>query len=570
VTEFKTAALRELAEQQTRFTPSARRQAQVAAALKLLGEIEAEKQYPYQYVCFRLTDYRSEAYPDLLISGDALRHDLELFARRVEKSLPPLPIEQAIEPMLTLEEVSKRFNVSTKTISRWRVKGLTSRRVKVNGRSQLGFPRVAVEKFVAEHPTLVAKGAKFSHLSEDEKDGILRQARELRDLGMTLTEVSKKVAAQLGRSPEAVRYTIKNFDRIHPEHALFPAVIGPLSATAKEQIFQAKQQLDLAREKAKLTGETVEDTVTTIAKQFGRTRSSMYRVVNEVRAKDLVRTPVDYIYNPEFDDPAKEIAILAEMPGRAEFDAKRAGKTAPKDVPPQMMHLYEWPLLNKEQEQHVFRKMNFLKHKLHKLQETLDPTKARVQDLLQIDSYKEGIKQCRDLLISCNQRLVYAQAKMKLASGETIDDLVSDGNLSLMRAVEKFDYGRGNKFSTYATWAIMKNFARSIPDSKTHKQRYMTGHDELFEAKADVRTDEQEVLATADAARSRVAKLLDHLDARTREVIRMRTGLDGSEEMTLEQIGQHFGITKERVRQINVRGMKQLREWAAKENVESL
>ena len=70
---------------------------------------------------------------------------------------------------------------------------------------------------------------------------------------------------------------------------------------------------------------------------------------------------------------------------------------------------------------------------------------------------------------------------------------MSDGNLSLMRAVEKFDYGRGYKFSTYATWAIMKNFARRIPDEKTHKQRYMTGHDELFEAKADVRTDEQEV-----------------------------------------------------------------------------
>ncbi|MCI0702033.1 MAG: sigma-70 family RNA polymerase sigma factor, partial [Planctomycetia bacterium] len=239
------------------------------------------------------------------------------------------------------------------------------------------------------------------------------------------------------------------------------------------------------------------------------------------------------------------------------------------DVPPHMAHLYEWPLLDKEQEQHMFRKMNFLKHQLHKLQERLDPAKARVQELLQVENLKEGIRDCRDLLINCNQRLVYAQAKQKLAIGENIDDLVSDGNLSLMRAVEKFDYGRGNKFSTYATWAIMKNFARSIPDAKTHKQRYMTGHDELFEAKADVRTDEQEVLAQADAARARVNRLLEHLDARTREVIRMRTGLDGSEEMTLEQIGQHFGITKERVRQINVRGMKMLREWAAKENVEA-
>jgi RNA polymerase sigma factor (sigma-70 family) len=294
----------------------------------------------------------------------------------------------------------------------------------------------------------------------------------------------------------------------------------------------------------------------------------MYRVINEVKAKELVRTPVDYIYNAEFDDAEKEAAIIGEMPNEAKFQADRAAKSPPKDVPAHMVHLYEWPLLTKEQEQHVFRKMNFLKHQLNKVQEGLDPAKAKVADLMRVDELKRGIRACRDRLISCNQRLVYAQAKQKLALGENIDDLVSDGNLSLMRAVEKFDYGRGNKFSTYATWAIMKNFARSIPDAKTHKQRYMTGHDELFEAKADVRTDEQEVLALADAARARVNRLLEHLDARTREVIRMRTGLDGSEEMTLEQIGQHFGITKERVRQINVRGMKQLREKAAEENVE--
>ncbi|AMV25917.1 RNA polymerase principal sigma factor HrdA [Gemmata sp. SH-PL17] len=561
---FKNSALKELTEQQTRFATAARRQLQIANAQKLLSEIESGRAYPYQYVCYRVTDYRSEAYPDLLLSGDDLKHDLAQFIRRVERSVPPQPIEQTVEPMLTLDEVSKRFNVSTKTISRWRVKGLAARRVKVNGRSQLGFPTVAVERFVAEHKVLVEKGARFSHLTDDEKEGILRLARELRDAGGTLTEVSKKIATQLSRSPEAVRYTIKNFDRGHPEGALYPNVAGPLSDAAKQEIYLAKRQHEIDMKNAKPTG----DTVNLIAKRFGRARSSMYRVVNEVRAKELVRQPVDYIYNADFDDPTRESEMLADMPGLAEFDAKRAGKTPPKDVPPHMAHLYEWPLLTKEQEQHVFRKMNFLKHQLHKLQDAMDPAKARVQDLVRIDELKDGIRDCRDVLINCNQRLVYAQAKQKLALGENIDDLVSDGNLSLMRAVEKFDYGRGNKFSTYATWAIMKNFARSIPDAKTHKQRYMTGHDDLFEAKADVRTDEQEVLALADQARSRVNRLLEHLDARTREVIRMRTGLDGSEEMTLEQIGQHFGITKERVRQINVRGMKMLREWAAKENVE--
>lgn len=564
MSEFKNPALKELTEQQTRFAPAARRQSQIAGAQRLLSEVEPGKEYPYQYVCYRLTDFRSDAHPELLLRGDELRHDLALFIRRLERSVPALPAGPSVEPMLTLEEVSKRFNVSTKTISRWRVKGLSARRVKVNGRSQLGFPAAAVERFLADHKLLVEKGARFSHLTDAEKEDILRLARELRDTGCTLTEVSKSIATKLGRSPEAVRYTIKNYDRGHPEGALFPHVGGPLTEAEKEEIFLAKRQHAAERRGAKPTGETVN----LIAKRFGRTRSSMYRVVNEVRAKELVRAPVDYIYNAEFDDPAREDAILGEMPGEAEFEAKRAAKAPPKDVPAHMAHLYEWPLLTKEQEQHLFRKMNFLKHKLHKLQESLDPAKAKVADLLTIDELKDGIRACRDRLINCNQRLVYAQAKQKLALGENIDDLVSDGNLSLMRAVEKFDYGRGNKFSTYATWAIMKNFARSIPDSKTHKSRYMTGHDELFEAKADVRTDEQEVLAQADAARARVNRLLEHLDARTREVIRMRTGLDGSEEMTLEQIGQHFGITKERVRQINVRGMKMLREWAAKENVE--
>ncbi len=563
---FTVQALRELTEQQTRYAPPARRQEQVDRAERLLSEIDPAKQYPYQWVCYRLTEYRSDAYQDLLIPGAVLKHDVTLFARRVERSIPAVPIEQAVEPMLTLDEVSDRFQVSTKTVSRWRLRGLTARRVKANGRSQLGFPTSTVERFVAEHRELVAKGAKFSHLSDGEKDDILRAAREMRASGATLTDASKRIAAKLGRSPEAVRYTIKNHDRVHPGYALYPAVTGPLTNTDKDAIYHAKRQMDLTKQTTNHTG----DTVNTLATRFGRARSSMYRVVNEVRARELIGRPVDYIDNPDFDDPARDAEFLGEMPGKAEFEAKLFQMRPPKDVPPQMAHLYEWPLLTKDQEQHLFRKMNYLKHKLHAFGQAVDPARARVSELRKAEQLREEIKAVRDVLINCNQRLVYNNAKKHLAGGaENIDDLVSDGNLSLMRAVEKFDYARGNKFSTYATWAIIKNFARSIPDEKTHKQRYMTGHDEVFEAKADVRTDEQEVLATADAAKAKVGRLLDHLDPRTREVIRMRTGLDGSREMTLEQIGQHFGITKERVRQINVRGMKQLREWAAKEETDA-
>ena len=201
MSEFKCQALKELTEQQTRYAPPARRQEQVARAQKLVGELDSNKNYPYQYVCFRITDYRSDAHAELSISGLELKHDLTLFVKRVERSVPAQPIEQTIEPILTLDEVSKSFRVSTKTISRWRIRGLTARRVKVNGRSQLAFPRSVVERFVAEHRDLVEKGAKFSHLTDGEKDDILKLARELKDTGSSLTDMSKRIANRLGRSP---------------------------------------------------------------------------------------------------------------------------------------------------------------------------------------------------------------------------------------------------------------------------------------------------------------------------------------------------------------------------------
>ncbi len=553
MSDFKINALKELTDQQVRFAPPTKRSEQVAKAEKLLAEVDARRVYPYQFVCFRVTDYRSDAHPDLLIEGGDLKHDLALFVKKVVRSLPPVPVELAAEPMLTLEEVGKQFNVSTKTVSRWRMQGLTARRVIRGGRKQLGFPKSAVEAFSAAHREQVERGSRFSHLTDAEKDAIVCSARQLAAAGGSLTDISKRIADQLGRSAEAVRYTIKNFDRAHPEVAVFPTLGGPLDAASKQQIFSAFQE-----------GKPVD----LIAKRYGKTRSSMYRVINEVRAERLIGEPVDYMYNPEFDDASREAEILGPMPGEAEFFVKMQTMRAPKDVEAHMAYLYGRPLLSREQEAHLFRKMNFLKHKLHQLKQSIDPARARVQDIQAIEELGEQIKFVRDLLIECNQRLVHSQASKRLQVGQSIDELKSDANLSLMRAVEKFDYSRGNKFSTYATWAIMKNFARSIPDENTRKQRYMTGTEELFDGKADVRTDEQEILAAADAARNRVNVLLEQLDPRTREVIKMRTGLDGSEEMTLEQIGQHFGITKERVRQINVRGMKQLRERAMQDNAE--
>ena len=554
MSEFLFPALEQLTDQQVRFAPPVRRKEQVERAAKLLSEIEAARSYPYQFVCFRITDYRSDAHPELMISGDGLKHDLTLFVRLLERSLPALPIEQAVEPMLTLEQVSLQFQVSTKTIGRWRERGLIGQRVIIKGRRQLAFPKSVVEQFSSTQHERVERSARFSQLSEEEKEVILRRAQRLSNAGGSLTEISKRIARKLGRSVETVRYTIKNFDREHPDKAIFKDATGPLDGEAKETIFNSFRK-----------GTPVQ----TLAKKYSRTRTSMYRAINEVKAKTVVKQPVDYIYHESFDDASQEKAILTPMPGEEEFHDTHRGMKPPRDVPPELASLYEWPLLTKEQEQHQFRLMNFLKHKLNKVRESIDPASVRVGQLRQVEDLQSRANKVKERLINCNMRLVASIAKKHSNAAESLFELISDGNLSLMRAVEKFNYSFGNKFSTYGSWAIIKNFARSIPDEKHHRERYITGHEDLFEARPDVRSDEQECVAQADQARSRIGQLLEGLDPRTRDVIRMRNGLDGSEEMTLEQIGQHFGITKERVRQINVRGMKMLREKVQDEKVDS-
>jgi RNA polymerase primary sigma factor len=341
---------------------------------------------------------------------------------------------------------------------------------------------------------------------------------------------------------------------------VFPAHRLPLDVHTKQRIHTAFNH-------AKQEGTPVQ----LVGKQFGRSRSSVYRIENTLRASSILEEKIDYIHSAEFDNVLDDSEMVGPMPSEADYKAKVKAMRPPKDVEAQMSYLYERPLLSREQEAHQFRKMNYFKFKLLKLQEQLREAGSlvRAQDLTLAEHYRNQITTTRDMLIECNQRLVHNLATKHLQSGQNLDELKSDANISLMRAVEKFDYSRGNKFSTYATWAIMKNFARSIPDENTHRSRFMTGSEEVFDSKADVRTDEQEVVQQADQARAKVNRLLQYLDPRTRDVIRMRSGLDGSEGMTLEEIGQHFGITKERVRQINVRGMKQLRERAAQEASEA-
>jgi RNA polymerase primary sigma factor/RNA polymerase sigma factor len=187
----------------------------------------------------------------------------------------------------------------------------------------------------------------------------------------------------------------------------------------------------------------------------------------------------------------------------------------------------------------------------------------------QIERLHEELVGVKNEIISANLRLVVSIAKRHVGPVENFFELVSDGNMSLIRAAEKFDYARGNKFSTYASWAIMKNFARTIPDEHRRRDRYRTSSAEMFNATEDVRSDQYEQESAQNQRESQVGKILERLDQREQQIIISRFGLHrGDEPLTLKEVGAELGVTKERIRQLEARALNKLRKAAHEEKID--
>src|SRR6516164_2551115 len=106
-TSYRHPALKQLKEQQARFAPRERRLEQIDRAEQLLAEIEPDRRYPYEYLCFRITGYRPDRSPALVLDGTDVRHDLRLFAEDLAKTVGQ-KVEQAGEPVLTVDALSRR------------------------------------------------------------------------------------------------------------------------------------------------------------------------------------------------------------------------------------------------------------------------------------------------------------------------------------------------------------------------------------------------------------------------------------------------------------------------------
>jgi len=229
-----------------------------------------------------------------------------------------------------------------------------------------------------------------------------------------------------------------------------------------------------------------------------------------------------------------------------------------------------------------------------------------------------AMKKARYRLINSNLRLVVSIAKRYMNRGLTFSDLIQEGNIGLMRAVDKFDWRRGFKFSTYATWWIRQAITRAIADQartiripvhmietinklkriqRELEQKYereptakeiakvmeiepekveeilkisqepsslqaKVGSDndtELSEFIMDTDTEAPEDMASYELLKAHIVEVLDTLSEREQKVLELRFGLVDHKPRTLEEVGKVFGVTRERIRQIEAKALRKLR-----------
>lgn len=551
--QYRHPVFRELRDQQLRFAPLDRRLAQISRVEKLLGELEPHRKYAFPSLYYEITRQVTDQHGDLQLSGREISHDLRLYVEDLSDSAN-ISAEAAGERVLTVNELAKELNVSAKTIARWRHLGLVSRRFIFGGRKRLGFLQSSVDRFVDHNRLRVLRGAQFSQLSEEERQTIIARGRVLAQQGKCPAAVTKQLAQETGRSAETIRYTLKRFDQEHPEEALFPGYHGPMRPEMKWRIYQLHRR-----------GESI----VALAQRFYRTKKGIRRILAEMRAQRILEFPLTYIANEQFEQvhgKKEERELLRPMPRNGE--ALRHSR-APSGLPAYLASLYRVPLLTREQEAHLFRKMNYLKYKAAQLREKLDLSQPRASLMEQIEKLYDESVAVKNQIIRSNLRLVVSIAKRRVGSGENFFELVSDGNMSLIRAVERFDFARGNKFSTYASWAIMKNFARSIPEEHRHRDRYRTSYGEMFNITEDARSSEFDQEHAQSRRESQVEKILSGLDKREQQIVIRRFGLDRNQDpLTLKEVGALLGVTKERVRQLEARALKKLRRAAEEQKIE--
>src|SRR3954454_4166509 len=331
----------------------------------------------------------------------------------------------------------------------------------------------------------------------------------------------------------------------------------------------------------------------------------------------LIKEGIEVLEQAPALSPTRDEASPAPEESEAEDRALAAEAGLPAVGDSVRLYLHEigaTDLITMEQEVWLSKRIELGRYAVERLLEVDLPAAERKQ----LESMKLDGEAARDHLIQANLRLVVSVAKRYVGRGMSFLDLIQEGNIGLMKATEKFDYKRGFKFSTYATWWIRQAITRAISDqSRTIRLPVHVGETinrvrkiaHRLQQILEREPTEEEVGRALDLSTERVRQILDHsrtpislespvgsegdaflgdfieddklplpidlaahqlmkeqiaealakLAERERKIIELRFGLSDGKYRTLEEVGREFGITRERIRQIEAKALRKLR-----------
>ena len=273
-----------------------------------------------------------------------------------------------------------------------------------------------------------------------------------------------------------------------------------------------------------------------------------------------LHTPIEFIPSDEFAG-ADEASMLMLKPGMTIYADRATEGVVDVCGPGDFDLLTNLPLLSQDGERFLFRKMNFLKYQAENLrQQLVQQASASAADEEEFGFLQEDIGAVRNHIAECNLRLVISLAR-KFASGSAdFDELMSEGNEILLKAIARFDYSRGFRFSTYAVHSIQRHYFRYLQRGKKRNEKEFKTDvgllNELPEDEADelIQTwvrEEQKVTLL-------ISRMAEFLDERERHIVSRRFGLGEGEPQTLRSLAAEMQLSKERVRQLQISAIEKL------------
>jgi len=527
------------------YSPERRRLEQLERLEQFVTEIKPTRAYRFDQIAIRITNYRPSKATDQRIPGADLRYDLAILMEDLS-ILVDVAVADLPERVYSTGQLMDMFDVSPSVIYEWRIHGLPVRYyVMADGVKRMGVRHSAIDAFMGGVVAAAVRSPRFSRASEKQ---ILGEAtRLLGKSAISFSQLAALLREKFGLNDLAAKCIIRAHDAGQPGKAFYHDTYDPMPEQTKLDVFNANRDgLSVQR----------------LASMHNRSRQDIYRMVRQVKAERLIGDGVEFIRNDEFEAADADRAILNISPGEHGHVGRRD-----TPVPSYLTDLCKVPLLGKEEEPDLFRRYNYLKHRLHKLWQNTAPSQVTPAVLEDMRWLRNEATELRNRILEANLRLVIRMAYKHVGPLANVNELISDGNVSLMQAVEKFDYSRGFRFSTYASWAILKNFAKTIPEENYHGEKFMTGQAEMLDAVADAKNvpEREEAALTL---RSAINRVLSKLTDRERQIVSSRFGV-GEEDhaQTLGEVGNDLRVTRERVRQIEARAIEKIRVMLRKESV---